>query len=116
MAILDPLVIDAAVKVFARSVARKCCYRQVSLAKKPEFSTTFLSANPRWVMLVSRKVLRANVVKCHYHFGFPSLFRFRRCAGLQTAMRHVEDLANFPDIILDPAKDGIYISVDRSHT
>ena len=63
-----------------------------------------------------RKVLRANVVTCHYHFGFPSLFRFRRCAGLQTAMRHVEDLANFPDIILDPAKDGIYISVDRSHT
>ena len=55
VAILDPLVIDAAVKVFARSVARKCCYRQVSLAKKPEFSTTFLSANPRWVMLVSAR-------------------------------------------------------------
>ena len=63
VAILDPLVIDAAVKVFARSVARKCCYRQVSLAKKPEFSTTFLSANPRWVMLVSaRFCVRATTI------------------------------------------------------
>ena len=43
-----------------------------------------------------------------------SLFSFGRYAGLPTAMRLVGDPANFPDIVLGPPKDGIYISVDRS--
>ena len=31
-------------------------------------------------------------------------------------MRHDGNPANFPDIALDSAKDGFYISVDRSRT
>ena len=80
-----------AVTVFARSVARKCCYRHVSQAKE---ARVFHDIKPM--------------------MGDAGSARFGRCAGLPTAMRHDEDPANFPDIILDPAKDGIYISLDRS--
>ena len=63
VAILDPLAIDAAVTFFARYVARKSCYSHVSLAKTPDFSTTFLSTNPRWVTLVSARI-RAPMSSC----------------------------------------------------
>ena len=97
-----------AVTVFSRSVARKYCYRFVSLAKTSEFSTTFLSSNSQGF------VRQCSFVKCYDHLGFPSLFSFGRYAGLPTAMRLDGDPANFPDIVLGPPKDGIYISVDRS--
>ena len=40
-------------------------------------------------------------------------FHVHPSAGLPTVMRQVRDPALFPEIVLDPAKDEIYISVDK---